>query len=123
MLSLAAFRVSDSRKGTSSNSTKGKFIEIVPESKVEGEFEEDDDDDEEEGDEDGDSEEGEDSSEEEEDGEESESDEEVDNARVVKELSEEQKSKLSKIQQQLSKVSFNALYMSYSFWMANSHIF
>ena len=79
---------------------KSKIKEIVPESKVEGEFEEDDDEDE-----DSESEGREDSSEEEEDGEESESDEEVDNERVVKVLSEEQKSKLSKIQQQLSKVN------------------
>ena len=81
---------------------KSKIKKIVPESKVEGEFEFEEDDDE---DEDSESEGREDSSEEEEDGEESESDEEVDNHRVVKELSEEQKSKLSKIQQQLSKVN------------------
>ena len=79
---------------------KSKIKEIGPQSKGEGVIEDDDDDG---SDEDSDSGEEEDSSEEEEDEEdESDSDEEVGTNKVVKELSEEQKNKLSKIQQQLS---------------------
>ena len=79
---------------------KSKIKEIGPQSKGEGVIEDDDDDG---SDEDSDAGEEEDSSEEEEDDEdESDSDEEVGTNRVVKELSEEQKNKLSKIQQQLS---------------------
>ena len=79
---------------------KSKIKEIAPQSKGEGVIEDDDDDDD--SDEEIDAGEEEDSSEEEEDEDESDSDEEVGTNKVVKELSEEQKNKLSKIQMQLS---------------------